>query len=190
MQCAAGSCSPGTLEAPRTEPFTHVGGPRSPCSSCRSPSTSSPQRPLDHGLPTHPGQRGPEDRQRPEAAVARVPALLPAQEAELSRQAWRFPWGHWDARGSHHTSRRSQAVPPATWPQESSTSRAQSAPAPRFQHSAQHAQPSTGPQGRRPPRPDTTASGLVHGTEGIYRVRWGLPEPRQAVPPRAAGGSA
>lgn len=92
MQRAAGSCSPGTLEGPRTEPFAHVGGPRSPCSSCRSPSTSSPQRPLDHGLPTHPGQRGPEDRQRPEAAVARVPALLPAQEAELSRRAWRFPW--------------------------------------------------------------------------------------------------
>ena len=94
-----------------------------------------------------------------------------------------------DARGSHHTSRRSQAVPPATRPQESSTSRAQSAPAPRFQHSAQHAQPSTGPQGRRPPRPDTAACGLVHGTKGTYGVRWGLPEPHQAVPPRAAGGS-
>lgn len=92
MRRVAGSCRPGTLEGPRTELFPCVGGPHSPCPSYHSPGTSFPQRPLDHSLPTQPGQGGPEDRQRPEAAVAGVPALLPAQEAELSTRAWRFPW--------------------------------------------------------------------------------------------------
>lgn len=180
-----GPAAQGPSKARGQSPLPMLGVPVLPAPPAASPAPPLPRGPSTVAFLPILGGRG---QRTGRGLRPRRPGCLPSSQLRTARRPGVSPWRRPQRpRGCEGQPSHQQTLPgcapslpaPGVLGLPSTVCTGTQIPTPSPARSAFHWR-----QGRCPPRPDATAHGLVRGTKGTYRARWGLPQPpRLEVPP-------